>query len=473
MRPRPLLVLLSLGLLAVLLAPLTPPAQAGHAAYIPGATPTRLAAGRAAATERATPVPTQALTLARSTPRPPAMTPAPLPAGEPAADAPFHDSTGRGGADPFATLGALRTRLAGLASREAAHAFWADVVALGQMPLIFGDVAVFLYRGEAASVAWLGDFTGWRSRDPLPGARVGQTDIWIAEQRFPLDARFDYQVLVDDRQINDPLNPLRQLGGYGAKSTLRMPAYVLPPDTVVAAGVPRGALSGPFLIESKHLGYTKRFTVYAPAGSPAGGDALRDLPVVYVTDGHEFSHPEMGALPNILDNLIAHGRIPPVMAVFIDPRTVDTEENLRGPELLTNPRFQWFLTQELIPTIDARYPTRPAADARAIVGMSLGGLHATYTAMRQPEWFGLAGLLSPYYQAKPAVLAEVEQAERRPVRLFVSQGTYDSDLANSRALRDILSARGYPFLYLETNDGHSWGNWRGVLDDMLLYFFGR
>lgn len=472
MRPRPFLLLLSLGLLLVLFAALTSPAQAGHVAYIPGATPTRLSAGRAAATARATPVPTHAIALAPSTPQPPATTPAPRPTGDPDPEAPFHDSTGANADVPFATLGALRTRLAGLASPQAADPFWADVVALGQMPLIFGDVAVFLYRGEATSVAWLGDFTAWRGGAPLAGERTGQTDIWVAEQRFPPDARFDYQVRVDDRQINDPLNPLRQLGGYGANSTLRMPGYVLPPDIAVAEGVPRGVLSEPLLIESKHLGYTKRVTVYTPAGPP-GGNALRDLPVVYVTDGHEFSHPEMGALPHILDNMIAHGRIAPVMAVFIDPRTVDTGENLRGPELLTNPRFQSFLTQELIPTIDARYPTRPAADARAIVGMSLGGLHATYTAMRQPDWFGLAGLLSPYFQAKPAVLAEVEAAPRQPVRLYVSQGTYDSDLANSRALRDILSAKGYPFLYLETNDGHSWGNWRGVLDDMLLYFFGR
>ncbi len=52
-----------------------------------------------------------------------------------------------------------------------------------------------------------------------------------------------------------------------------MPAYVLPPDITVADGVPRGALSEPLLIDSKHLGYTKRFIVYTPAGV----EALRDL----------------------------------------------------------------------------------------------------------------------------------------------------------------------------------------------------
>ncbi len=118
----------------------------------------------------------------------------------------------------------------------------------------------------------------------------------------------------------------------------------------------------------------------------------------------------MGALPTILDNLIAARAIPPVMAVFVDPRTVDMRANRRGPELLTNPRFQSFLTQELIPWIDGHYATLPEAGARAIVGSSLGGLHATYTALRQPGWFGMAGILSPYFKAKPAVLQEVESA---------------------------------------------------------------
>lgn len=468
MRIRPFLASLVLGILLPSAVALTPAAAARHAAYVPGATPTRLASGRTVQFTRVASTP-RPITVRPSTPPRPSATPAPFPSGTADPRAPFRDSTGLVATGPFATLGALQARLNSLTSQEAADAFWGEVRALGQMPLIFGDVAVFLYRGEAGSVAWLGDFSAWRSGEPLPGRRAGRTDIWVAQQRFPTDARFDYQIRVDDRQVLDPLNPLRQLGGFGPNSTFSMPGYTPPADILVAPGVPRGLLSEPFVLTSKHLGYAKRFTVYTPAGF----DKLRSLPVLYVTDGHEFSNPGMGALPQILDNLIADGRIAPVMAVFIDPRTTDTGENLRGPELLTNPHFQAFLTQELIPFIDGRYPTRPVAAARGLAGISLGGLQATYTAMRQPDSFGLIGLLSPYYQAKPAVLAEVEKAARQPVRLFVSQGTYDSDLANSRLLRDILAAKGYPFMYLETNDGHSWGNWRGVLDDMLLYFFGR
>ncbi len=336
----------------------------------------------------------------------------------------FFDRTGQVKAAPFATLDDLRAALGAAKTPAQVDAVWKKITALGQMPLVFGDTAAFLYRGKGATVDWLGDFTTWRAGKPLPGKRV-VGDIWLATAEFPLDARFDYKVRVDGQQRLDPLNPLKQLGMYGYNSVVTMPRHFPSPYLEARRRVARGKLSEPFVIASKKLGYPKRFTVYTPPG----------------------------------------------IEKLVDPRDVDTGENKRGPELLTNPRFQWFLTEELIPWIDARYPTRPLPEARAIAGMSLGGLHATYTAMRQPNYFGLIAVLSPYFLAKPAVLAEVEKAARQPVKLFVSQGTYDYDVDNTRRLRDVLKAKGYAFKFLETNDGHSWGNWRNVLDDMLVYFF--
>jgi enterochelin esterase family protein len=390
----------------------------------------------------------------------------PLPARAETPPGGFFDRTGQVASAPFETPADLQKALAGAKTPAQVDAAWQQVASLGQMPLVFGDTAVFLWRGKATSVEWVGDFTTWRAGEPLAGKRVAG-DVWLATAEFPPDARFDYKVRVDGRERLDPLNPLKQLGVYGYNSVVTMPQYFPSPWTEARPHAAKGKLSEPFVINSKKLGYARRFTVYTPPGV----EKLRDLPVLYVTDGHEFSHAEMGSLPTILDNLLAEGRIRPLIAVFVDPRDVATGENKRGPELLTNPRFQWFLTEELIPWIDARYPTRPLPEARAIAGMSLGGLHATYTAMRQPNYFGLIGVLSPYYLAKPAVLAEVEKAPRQPVKLFVSQGAYDYDVDNTRRLRDVLKAKGYPFKYMEANDGHSWGNWRNMLDDMVLFFF--
>jgi len=40
-------------------------------------------------------------------------------------------------------------------------------------------------------------------------------------------------------------------------------------------------------------------------------------------------------------------------------------------------------------------------------------------------------------------------------------------------MKKILEQKEYPLKYIEVNEGHSWGNWRGLLDDMLIYFFGK
>lgn len=380
----------------------------------------------------------------------------------------FFDRTGKLRELPFHTLTDLKTRMGAVTTVAQTDTFWREITSLGQMPLVFGDTAVFFYRGPATTVEWIGDFTTWQTGKPLAGAQVGKTGIWAAQRRFPRDARLDYKIRVDGLQRNDPLNPLTQLDGYDANSVLVMPDYVYPEAAVMRVGIPKGTLSTPFVLHSRHLGYAKRIQVYTPAGY----EKLKNLPVLYVTDGHEYAHPSMGALPTTLDNLIADGSIQPIMAVFIDPRDVDTGENRRGPELLTNPNFQNFITRELIPWVDSHYPTRPLQEARGLAGMSLGGLHATYTAMHQSDWFAFIGILSPYYAAKPAVLTEFGKSKHLPVKLFVSQGRFDFDVTNTRHLRNILRTKVYPFKYVETNDGHSWGNWRGVLDDMLLYFWG-
>jgi len=87
-----------------------------------------------------------------------------------------------------------------------------------------GDSVAFLYRGEAKTVSWAGDFNGWHPAQPgYAGTRSGLANIWIAVQKFPPDARIDYKIVVDDKWILDPDNPSIQWSGMGPNSELRMP----------------------------------------------------------------------------------------------------------------------------------------------------------------------------------------------------------------------------------------------------------
>lgn len=324
---------------------------------------------------------------------------------------------------------------------------------------------MFLYRGMGDSVNWKGDQT-------LPYARQGQTDLWALILEFEPDARLDYRLEINNGEaILDPLNPLTQAGGLGANSVVHMPRHVYPEFTLPREDVPNGSLSDNMLITSRHLGYDVNYRVHTPAGY----ETMENLPTVYVTDGQDYSNPEFGALTIVLDNLIADGKIKPLIAVLIDPRDPVSGENRRQVELVpASPdqcTFCDFLAGELVPAIDSKYKTDAVPDSRAVIGFSLGGQFTSQMGLMYPDVFHLIGIQSPYFLGHEWIFEGYGRENQPPVKIFLSHGSYDQG-ADSLRLRDLLEKEGYALLYVETHDGHSWGNIRGLLDDMLIYFFG-
>ena len=51
-------------------------------------------------------------------------------------------------------------------------------------------------------------------------------------------------------------------------------------------------------------------------------------------------------------------------------------------------------------------------------------------------------------------------------------GTLNDGATGTAAMAAILSEKGYKFTTLVMNEGHSWGFWRALLDDVLIYFWG-
>ncbi len=375
----------------------------------------------------------------------------------------------------FASFDLFVDALEGLASdgqRAQVDALWNSLVAKQRIPFIQGDRVAFLYRGRARSVQWVGDFTAWQNGPVLQGRRMGRSDIWVAYATFPTNARVEYRIVVDGKAATpDRANPLQQWGGFGPNSVVAMPDYVFPPEVMPRDGVAPGALSPPVTISSAHLGYAVDYRVYAPAHY----QELDDLPVIYVTDAHEYTDPRMGSMPIVLDNLIAEGAIEPVLAVFIDPRDAKTGQNRRQSEYLCNPLYAAFIAQELVPAIDSAYKTDASPDRRAILGESYGGVNAAYCGLTYPDVFHLVAMQSPAF-TDDELYRGYRSVDRLPLRVFLSTGysgaggpRWDLDAST---MTQILEEKGYPLLVMEVPEGHSWGQWRAQLDDLLIYFFG-
>lgn len=349
---------------------------------------------------------------------------------------------------------------------------WNALVQQKRIPLVEGDSVAFLYRGQANSVEWLGDFNGWGydKNFKSKGQRLGGTDIWLLKASFPKDARLDYKIIVNGNWMLDPENPFQQWSGVGGgspNSELRMPEWKDDPIHKKRADMPRGTVSEEILFTSKTLGYQLTYTVYMPA------NAKGKLPVLYVTDGYEYMHPKLGDMITVLDNLIGTGKIKPILAVFIDHREpVNRSNNRRMDELAMNEKYLRFFTGEFIPAIENNYPVAAGRENRAILGNSVGGLTSAYFIFAKPDVFGMAGIQSPAFWTRPKIYSLCDSVASSQTKISMTSGVIHDASDGSRRMKGLLEKNSCVYTYREVNEGHSWGNWRNLVDDILIDFFG-
>ena len=381
------------------------------------------------------------------------------------------------------------------AGRERVDRLWEELAQDGRVPLVLGNDVVFLYRGEADKIHWRGSFNGW-SEPGLAGSRVGSTDLWVAWTTLPPESRIEYKIVRDGTDwLVDPVNPRTAYSGLtGNNNVVALPGFRVTDESAKRADVAPGTLDADHSIVSRHLQDTVHYWVYTPAGY----ETLERLPVLYMLDGNDFVDERMGALPTILDNLIADGRIEPLIAVFVDAREPgNPQNNRREDEFLANPmEHARFIAEELVPAIDGAYRTAPDPDARAIAGVSYGGIAATYVAASQPTTFhnvaafspSLWVLDSPEYLAdpqhvagsrlmQPVIGSAIECGGEAgpaclPLRVFLSAGLPEWDVGDLGSLAKVLEGLGYPIDYQQVREGHTWDQWRGLSDEMLVFLFG-
>ncbi len=348
---------------------------------------------------------------------------------------------------------------------SALDALWDHLQVQQEFPFVRADSVAFLYRGEANSVAFTGDFDGW---EPKPGRahRLGESNVWLQEEIFPQDARLDYKIVINGSTwLLDPENPRTQKGGFGDNSELRMPKYRPSPWVTREPDIPHGSLTQASL-KSLSLGYMVNYITYTPAGYAE----LDNLPVIYVTDGHEYADDAMGSMVIILDNLIGQHLIRPMMAVFIDPRVEG--QNLRAEQYILNEKFVRFVVEELVPVVDTNYRTSRDRQDRGILGTSLGGLNSAWFALRATDTFGRIGIQSPAFQVgEGTIYGLYEASPKLDIDIFITWGTMHDTAQAAGLFQSILITKGYQYHHLIVNEGHSWGAWRAQLDDILIAFW--
>jgi len=218
---------------------------------------------------------------------------------------------------------------------------------------------------------------------------------------------------------------------------------------------------------------------------PGANDALPELrlPVLYLlhgAPGHAQDWITGGRLPAMLDELIAAGRLPPLLAVLPDEQGVVPGDSRWGNTALGDAVETW-LTADLVPAIDARFCTL-GARYRGIAGLSAGGFGAVNLALRELGLFGWAGGYSGVYTA-PREIFGAASAANSPQRtvsgvaagqrfpLYLGGGARDSVyLGETLRFTATVRALGWAPLRDEIVPGeHTWEAWSVEARDSLMW----
>jgi enterochelin esterase family protein len=421
----------------------------------------------------------------------------------------------RGGASPESPLIAALQHDVAAGRPDAVEAFWRVVESHGSPlietpPEINQDVlATFVWKdpGDTTSVILNARVD---SADPLADPRsrmrrLADTDVWYLSHRFPADAEFLYQLVLNlpassgaspsgamQRALRpDPLN----LAPYPDKSDplfdpiqpwrngsiARMPAAPANPWLAVNEAVRTGELHETTLKSSVlTMANPRRVWVYTPPDAQ-----LRNPNLLIVFDGgttYQYRIPTA----TILDNLYAAQKIDQTVAVF-----VDNGADARALDMTFSDAFVKFLGDELLPWVQQTYQFKADPTRTILCGDSLGGLLSAYAALRRPDAFGKVISQSGSFQFK-----NQNDSDRQPewlVRQFANatksnvffhldvgqmedrpEGNDGSTLLDAnRHLRDLLRTRGYAVHYVEVYSDHDPVHWRRTLPEALMVTLGH
>ena len=304
--------------------------------------------------------------------------------------------------------------------------------------------------------------------------------LWEYTTPAPLAPElYSYTFVVDSLKMTDPSN-VYQLRDVASVTNI----FIIPGDRADLYSVnkvPHGTVSKVWY-ESPSLGMDRRLTVYIPAGYE---DSNERYPVFYLLHGmggDENAWTELGRAAQILDNLIAQGKVKPMIVVMTNGNASqeaapgETSEGLKAPTTqLPKTMDGSFETSfpDVVNFIDSHYRTKAEKASRAIAGLSMGGFHTLYISLNYPDYFNYIGLFSaglsangvdpnsPMYTNLDEKLGNLK---RSGYQLFwIGIGKDDFLYDANQQFRQRMDSLGMKYQYVESTRGHIWANWRAYL----------
>lgn len=348
-------------------------------------------------------------------------------------------------------------------------------------PEISEDSVVFrIHLPNAGTVmlqgSWMDGFAGVEMEKDIEG-------WWRYAMQRPGPEIYMYTVSADGVQMPDPHNFRVFRDGQSVKSLFWIRGEEEP---FVSYDDRSSTLKGSIVkcwYHSSSEGYDKRLSVYLPYGY---GQSDRPYPVLYLQHGgggDEDCWSVMGRAGQIMDYLIEKKMAVPMIVVMPNSMPYheasadvmipdEWVEDMRSEEFADGTSYVKSLYSDIIPFVESNFRAVPDKSARAVAGLSMGGIYTLNVTSEHPELFDYIGVLSMGTTPDKEAEAQLLPVKEAGYSLyFVGCGKSDMAWPNAERLMQGLDSLDMEYTYYDSEEGHNWASWRKSLFEMAQLLF--
>ena len=324
------------------------------------------------------------------------------------------------------------------------------------------------------------------AKDPYPMTKAAD-GTWNVSVPGLAPQYYSYSFKVDGTDVLDPHNVTLKTSFFSMQDIFLVPGR--PPMPWEPANVPHGVVHHHYY-PSNIVGINSEYYVYTPPGFDPG--AKQKYPVLYLLHGYSddpSAWTQMGKANVILDNLMAQGKVTPMIVVM--PLGYGTMEVIaRGWSTWNDPdmvrrnysRFSEALLQEVMPLVKQQYPLSEKREDHAIAGLSMGGAESLLVGLNHiDEFYYVGGFSSAPLGAGehgdfalpfPGITAESAQKINARLRvLWIACGSEDGLFDANQKFIAWLKQKGLQPIVIQTPGRHVWMVWRDNLAQFAALLF--
>jgi len=237
--------------------------------------------------------------------------------------------------------------------------------------------------------------------------------------------------------------------------------------------------------DSQTLSTRREMLVYTPPGYSAD----KKYPVIYLLHGLNSGAgqwPYWCRADYVIDNLLADGKIGPVIMVFPNCNTNITVENPKPDEKAERKdgfkgygvHFENDLLQDIIPYIEANYSVYTDREHRALAGLSMGGGQSLNIGLSHINTFANVGGMSSAPNTNEfgglsdsKLLPDLEAAREQLKVLWLGCGNKDGLIRVSQKVHQHLKEQGIPHVWHVDGNAHDDTEWANNLYLFVQHIF--